>query len=280
MKFSQVLVADDRRVTLEAWCRGQAYSVYLGHEEALCRVLGDLLMYVPSRDLSLSPHLMMSGFWEMWVTIAISRHVKPGMRCIDVGANSGYYTLLLCDLVGSQKPALVSAYEPQPKLAGLLRRSLAANGFSQGLVEERAVSSETGSAYLSEVPLLTGSASLHRLIEPGTTTAVVQTVSLDEDGHGDSMFPIDFVKIDVQGYEMEVLRGMQRVIKNSPNVAIAMEFTPGEYDSPSEALLEIQKMGLDVKAIGTDGIVRPITLADAARPNTGDHRMLWLTRAP
>jgi FkbM family methyltransferase len=279
MHLKQLLAADDRRESIETWCRSQATSVYVGGDTALCRVLGTLLMYVPTQDRSLSPHLMMSGFWEMWVTLAIARYVKPGMRCIDVGANSGYYTLLLCDLVGSG--GLVAAYEPQSDLCSLLKASLGINGFlRQGQVNRTAVSDTARKQDLFCVRGLMGSASLLTLNEPGTYTQPVLTIALDEDGWCDAPLPVDFVKIDVQGHELDVLAGMQKVIARSPNIAIAMEFTPGEHPDPIAALEVVRSYGLLIRTIGTDGIVRPITLSEAARADTGDHRMLWLTRDP
>jgi len=94
----------------------------------------------------------------------------------------------------------------------------------------------------------------------------------------DILLTIDFVKIDVQGHELQVLDGMKEMIERSPKIAIAMEFSPSEHESPMAALETIRALGLRIQTIGTDGQVRPIALEEAAKADTGDHRMLWLTR--
>jgi FkbM family methyltransferase len=267
------------RSAIEKWCRAQTQVAYVGDHRALCRVLGKYLMYVDTRDLSLAPHMMMNGFWEMWVTQAIVDYVKPGMRCIDVGANCGYYTLLLADLVGES--GKVFAYEPQERVFELLKQTGRVNGGAHVFVSSNAVSNSLGECLLYSSETLLGSAALEHTEDLNWTGKVVMAAPLDalfcEQGQDDQL-PIDFVKIDVQGHEMQVLAGMLRLIGRSPKIAIAMEFSPSEHEEPIVALAQIQSAGLRIQTIGTDGQVRPISLEDAAKADTGDHRMLWLTR--
>ncbi len=107
--FLSLLKADATREQLEEWCRGQTRVMPAG-DVNLCRVLGKYLMYVIPQDLTLTPHLALDGIWESWVTMAIARHLKPGMRCMDVGACYGYYSLLMADVVGPS--GYVEAWEP------------------------------------------------------------------------------------------------------------------------------------------------------------------------
>lgn len=277
------LFSREDRPALEKWCRQQTQQCYLGDNTALCRVLGKYLMYVDTRDQSLSPHLLMNGFWEMWVTIAIARYVKPGMTAIDVGANVGYYTLLLSDLVGEQ--GCVASFEPQARLCQLMNDSLKVSGLRRDKQQVAWNAVGAGSGY---VPFLVhesslGSGSVFKG-DPGQLRAVseiwfsVERCSVDA-GLRHRDLPVDFVKIDVQGDELEVLRGMKETLARSPDIAIAMEFTPVEHADPAEALREIrEQMGLRIQTIGTDGTVRPVSIDQAASPDTGDHRMLWLTR--
>jgi hypothetical protein len=97
----------------------------------LCRLLGDFLAFVDTRDLMLGPRLVLDGFWEAWVTLAIARHLQPGSWCVDVGANYGYYTLLMAGACGPE--GRVAACEPNPLLAETyLPQNLALNGFYHG----------------------------------------------------------------------------------------------------------------------------------------------------
>lgn len=282
MKLTGLFRQEDRTL-IEQYCEARIWNAYHGDHTSLCRVLGQLLLYVDTRDRSLTPHLLSRGYWEMWVTQAIAAYVKPGMSCIDVGANCGYFTVLLSELVGEK--GFVEAFEPQPRLVALLRQSIAVNGFGkQTQVTEAAVGDMDRAATLTEHASLMGSASLNGLAEPSEEVSMrqVQLVTLDGVGYGAPQpiqRPIDFVKIDVQGYELRVLRGMKELIAGSPKIAIAMEFTPTDYENPASAIIEIQGMGLRIAAIGTDGVVRPISGDWAIVPDTGSHRMLWLTRA-
>ena len=273
MNIRQLFSAEDR-TAIEKYCEARAKPIFLGDNTSLARVLGSLKMYVDTHDESLAPHLLMDGFWEMWVTQAVVNHVKPGMRCLDLGANFGYYTLLLASLVGSK--GAVYGYEPLPRLANLLRASIAVNGFGWAKAVERAAAgySEQGvNLYYDEKCL--GSGSLRKFLDADSRSFVV-TENLDE-AFPDEIF--DFVKIDVQGCEFEVLEGMKEIIKRSPKIAIALEFTPSGYESPQdEIVMVLEHHALTLRTIGTDGVVRPISIEEACQAETGDHRMLWLTR--
>src|ERR1043166_6526206 len=146
------------RSAIEKWCRAQTQVTYLGDHRALCRVLGKYLMYVDTRDLSLAPHMMMNGFWEMWVTQAIVDYVKPGMRCIDVGANCGYYTLLLADLVGEK--GRVWAYEPQERVFEMLKHTGRVNGGAHVSISMNAISNRIKERLIYSTQRLLGSAAL------------------------------------------------------------------------------------------------------------------------
>lgn len=115
------------REAVEAEIRATCRTVYIGENEALTRILGRYKMYVDTRDIGIASHLMMEGFWEMWVTEAMMRLLRRGAVVADVGANLGYFTLLMADLTGAEGRVL--AFEPNPELARRLEKSIAINGF-------------------------------------------------------------------------------------------------------------------------------------------------------
>src|SRR6187402_1960175 len=106
------------RAALEDAARRGAQAVNMANGALLCRVLTKYLMFVDPDDLGVTPRLCLDGFWESWVTAAIARALRPGAFCVDVGANHGYYTLLMADAAGPHGRVL--ALEPNPTLAGLL----------------------------------------------------------------------------------------------------------------------------------------------------------------
>ena len=121
-------LARPSRADLEEVSRRRATGVYYSEHRMLCRLLGEYLAFVDTRDLMLGPRLVLDGFWESWVTLAIARHLRPGMWCVDVGANYGYYTLLMA--AGCGPEGRVVACEPNPILTETyLPCNLALNGF-------------------------------------------------------------------------------------------------------------------------------------------------------
>ena len=100
MDFKELVSRDISREQLEDWCRKQTQMMPAGPDLVLCRVLGKYLMYVLQKDSSIAPHLACSGIWEPWITMAIARHLQPGMHCLNVGACYGYYSILMRDIVG------------------------------------------------------------------------------------------------------------------------------------------------------------------------------------
>jgi FkbM family methyltransferase len=101
-------------------------AVYLGDHTALTRTVYGHKLYVDTRDLSLTPHLLMDGAWEMWITRALEELIEPGMTVVDVGANVGWYTLLAAERVGPS--GRVVAFEANPETVALLRRTVDVNG--------------------------------------------------------------------------------------------------------------------------------------------------------
>src|SRR5207245_9955667 len=77
------------RYHLENRCRALANPVYLGDQTALCRILGFYKLYVDTADTGFGSHVLLEGYWEIWLTIFFARHLQPGMTVIDVGANFG-----------------------------------------------------------------------------------------------------------------------------------------------------------------------------------------------
>ena len=204
---------------------------------------------------------MLDGYWEMWITQAVARHVKPGMRCIDVGANVGYYTLLLADLVGEQ--GRVQAWEPQEAVADLIPSSLELNGLRADLIPA-AAGRAAGTAKLNVPGKFLGSASL------GKEGCAVLVDRLD----ARTKAPVDFVKIDAEGSEHAVWDGMGGLLAH-PSITVLMEFAPVICEEPGVLLEKIESAGFPLRWLTPDGPVAPLSRAEALE---GEWKMLWLQR--
>ncbi|SHG53528.1 methyltransferase, FkbM family [Bradyrhizobium erythrophlei] len=142
----------------------------------------------------------------------LDRIVPEGAVTVDVGANCGLYTRKLARL--SRK---VHAFEPSRKMADLLRRTSASNVS----VHEIALSDQTGSAELfipqNEREPVYGLASLEPRLGSSNKEVVsinVPTARLDAIVHQD----VAFVKIDVEGHELNVLNGAVELLEHSQPV--------------------------------------------------------------
>jgi FkbM family methyltransferase len=237
-------IRSDPRYALECRVRSLTGAVYLGDRQALCRVLGRYKMFVDTRDRGLGSHLLLDGYWEIWLTRLIARAVRPGMACVDVGANLGYYALLMADLAGPQGRVL--AVEPNPGMARLLQANLDVNGFgprSQVL----AAALGDGSAASGCLAIPHGEPKNAALV-PGAAAAqhagqaaVVEVPVLAFDSLVGSWPRTDLVKIDAEGAEDAILRGMAAMLRRDRPLLV-LEFNAARpYDGHAllAALLEI-----------------------------------------
>jgi FkbM family methyltransferase len=187
--------------------------------------VGALGMFVHrDNDAYISPSLSRLGYWEPLETQLVLDTVGSGQTAVDVGANIGYYTLIMSRLVGPQ--GRVVAFEPEPANIALLRKNLELNGIRNVTVLEQAVADKCSRGHLYLSPDNLGD---HRLLDAagGRKSCPVDIVSLDGCPHLDGS-AIHFVKIDTQGSELSVLDGMAGLIENNREaLSVLMEFSPG-----------------------------------------------------
>jgi FkbM family methyltransferase len=169
------------------------------------------------------------GSWEPEVVQSIQDHVHSGMRVLDIGAQSGFYSLLLSRLVG---PAgMVFAFEPLPANFRVLEENLRLNGIQNVMIRQEAVSDFSGNISFEfpreEVSLIAGP-----LLESDNLGAFqVPAISLDDFVRQTGQ-PIQFIKMDVEGAETAVLRGAVQTLK-AFRPAMVVEL---HHDHPQDGL--------------------------------------------
>ncbi len=144
-------------------------------------------------------------------------HLRPGDTVLDVGAHTGYYTLLASALVGGD--GRVWAFEPEPRNARYLRGNVDANGRANVRVTEAAVSDESGTARFGAG---TGTGT-GRLTRDGDLE--VRTLTLDGFCRRHELVPAA-VKIDVEGAEQRVLRGATHTLRTARPVVFLSTHGP------------------------------------------------------
>jgi Protein-L-isoaspartate(D-aspartate) O-methyltransferase (PCMT) len=101
---------------------------YLGDGLGLTTLQNGLLLLVDTRDVQAAPHLIARGSWESNVEFALAQLLRPGQRIVEVGANLGYYTVMMASAVGPSGHIL--SVEANARHAELVRRPVYINGFS------------------------------------------------------------------------------------------------------------------------------------------------------
>ncbi len=254
----------------EAAIRASCYNAYLGDGTSLCRVLGRYRMFVDTNDIGFSSHMLADGYWEMWVTEALVARVKPGMVCADIGANLGYFSLLMADLAGHGGG--IHAFEPNPAIAARLRKTLAVNGYGGTSVHEVALSDCAGDAAF-HVP--EGEPKNGRLVDPAEHPDATRVPIQRFDSLG--IIP-DFIKIDVEGAEESAWRGMAGILGQPRPLTIFLEFTLGRYADPAHFIDDILRYGFDLAIIDPWRGVVPTSRGEVLAGQQGVDQMLVLTR--
>jgi FkbM family methyltransferase len=162
--------------------------------------------------------------YERGTTQLFERIVKPGMVVIDLGAHVGYYTLLAAKLVGPE--GKVYAFEPEPTNYALLLKNIALNGYENIVTTRVAVSNRVGPATLFLTSLDSGRHSTHHHGLPEGGTVAVEATTLDAFLQAEGWPTVDLVKIDVEGAELEVLEGMDQLLRKSSELKLIIEFNP------------------------------------------------------
>lgn len=197
---------------------------------ALVRLATGQRLFVDTCDIGVGAHLLMNGEWEPAHVRLMRRLVRPGQTCLDIGAHCGFFSVVLSGLVGRE--GRLVAFEPNPRLFGLLARSLRVNGFERSGVAEAfnlALSDAAGEAVLRVPASNPGGGSLtappppmddgEAWSEHRVRTALLDSLGLEGEG------PL-FAKIDAEGSEYRILRGAEQTLAREGPVAILMEFTP------------------------------------------------------
>lgn len=190
------------------------------------------------------------GGGEPEVQAALEKHVRQGMTVYDVGANIGLFSMIAARLVGEH--GRVVAFEADPEIAARLREHVARNEFGWITVVEKAVWSEPKGVFFARSdPATSPDRGLgHIVFASGTDVMQISAVSLDQ--YTTSHPPPDFLKCDVEGAEVEVFRGAQRLLKeNRPGIICEMH-----SEQNNRLLLEgLSQLGYTCKPCGADHIL-------------------------
>jgi FkbM family methyltransferase len=229
----------------------------------------------PARRKDIARSILHRGCYEPIETAIVLDRLRRGMTVIDVGANIGHYAMVAAAAVGAQ--GRVVAFEPDPENHAALAANLTLNGFAWATPERMALASAPGQATLYRDDANRGG---HSLTEAnvqrrgGETVVAVTTLDAYAVEHLSGK-RVDFIKIDVQGAEADVLDGAGATLaRDKPDLLV--EFWPhGIRARGAEPMTLIERMldlGYRLAVIDRNhpGHVRPL-------PGTEDLRRIDLS---
>lgn len=179
-------------------------------------------------------HRYVNGYWlghyELPLQRVLASHLREGSVFYDVGANAGFFSLLAAKLVGAQ--GHVYAFEPMPDNVKTISEQFRLNELGQCTLSTDAVAAQIGTARFSSDPAANSVGHLGSPQGAQEMSYDVRTTTLDVFAAINGL--PDLVKIDVEGFESEVLKGAATLIQNG--VPFLIELHGAE---PSAAVSEL-----------------------------------------
>ena len=171
-----------------------------------------------------------SGQSEIPVQREFARHLRPDDVIYDIGANVGFFSLIAARLVG--QTGCVYSFEPVAENAASIRENVRLNDLRNVTLFDVAVGRKCGNAEMLLTEWDGGSSLATSAVKPDEPISrrIVQVVALDELIDRKNLRPPSFVKIDVEGVELDVLAGMSKTIASSKPILL-YEVDDGSRDS-------------------------------------------------
>jgi FkbM family methyltransferase len=229
-------------------------------------MIGDLPLIVDVTEFTTSPLFFGNIPYEPMTTAYLRRHLQPGSVFADVGANHGYFTMLAAGLVG--EGGLVFAFEPNPSVYERLVTHVRLNGFDHRVVlMELALWDSSGEETFfvsgwsrnSGISTLTPGAS--NIADGGLSTdrtIRVRAETFDRWLATNGVARVNLMKIDAEGAEAHIVRGMSEAVRAGRIEAVVCET---EWESETHRLL--CGFGFVPERLDTNG---PLTNIAYARP--------------
>ena len=200
------------------------------------------------------------GVYERAETAFFCAVCRPGMTFLDIGANIGYYSALASGRIGPQ--GRIIALEADPENFRYLQQNIAANRAPNAVCIQKAAAAESGTLRLYVNRENRGDNRLYPN-DLCDSSFQVEVSTVDAMLEGCGVERVDLVKIDVQGFEGHVLRGMRQTIQRSDTLILLTEFWPfglrSACTSPEDLLIELEQADLRLYELTAKGRLAPLS---------------------
>lgn len=173
-------------------------------------------------DMDYIGECLANGGYENKERMFIGRFVKPGMIVIDIGAHRGFHTILFSKMV--RNTGRVLSFEPSPDNSSRLKLHLKINFCRNVEIKECALGKDDGVRNLYVVASQTVLNSLRPPVTAyASSTTPVQVQKLDDVLSSEKISKVDFIKLDVEGGELDALLGAEHLLRRVPRPVILCE---------------------------------------------------------
>jgi FkbM family methyltransferase len=204
------------------------------------RINGYDLLVLANEDVGRQIHYL--GSYEKVETDYLSKNINSNAICVDIGANIGYFTMLMAQKASS---GCVHAFEPIKLNASLLKVSAELNGFTNIRINQCAVGNVEGNVSFSQSSDSAYSSMIDTDRKPLDRILTVPSITLDAYLEREGISQVDVLKVDVEGAEDLVLTGATRLLND-------------EKRRPSVILMELYDGNLQAFGTSVDSIVEKL----------------------
>jgi FkbM family methyltransferase len=180
----------------------------------------------------------------------IKKHVAPGSTVIDIGANIGVFTKFLSEVVG--EGGEVHAFEPSPENFLLLKKNT--RSLKNVFINQKAIGDVNGrlKLYISDELYVD-----HRTYPVGDYRDAIEVACIRLDDYFENNKKIEFIKMDIQGFEYRAFGGMQEIIIRNNHIKILFEFWPyglrAAGSDPKKLIELLKEAGFELYVISRSG---------------------------
>lgn len=242
-------------------------GTYLGDGIALTHLIDETPIIVNSNDFGGPMNYISGGRYEQDNLDVLLSFVRPDTVFLDIGANLGFFTLQIARRIA--RKGRVFAFEPHPMLFDLLNRNVFLNGFSHVVTAHNFGVSDRAAPVEFHYPtghLGGGYVATHQ--SDANHTIISSEVKRLDDVLG-SMAAVDLVKINVEGHELQVLRGMERIVRESPRIKILLEKLGRNAGSEDGMKEFFDRMGMKLYSVESGAVLREVGSLQAMRDWSG-----------
>jgi FkbM family methyltransferase len=230
-------------------------------------------MYLDFQDKGISKDLLKNENREYLSIKTVRSEINPGDIILDIGANIGYYTLLMAKL--TREKGKVYAVEPVIQNIELLKKNIKLNKYKNIEVFQLALGNKNKIAPI----YISNKRNWHSVIKSELIKnniigkALVKMITCDE--FLQNKISPDFIRMDVEGYETEIIEGMKKFLDSKKPTKILMEIHDSRGGKREEALESLKNFGFQVKIAICNPILPQLLIQD--EPNFIKERFNFLS---